>query len=158
MKAYFKYKSNIKGLDDVSETIKATEKIAAAKIHSLKVSVKQLNDYISELKRVLERVSQFYFDDKNKFLKKGYTKSKAVVLITSNKGLVGGMYHNLVNFLAEDLRKYDITVVIGKKGVKYLKEDNVELDKSFLDLSDYIEHDEILEVRSEEHTSELQSH
>lgn len=146
MKAYFKYKSDIAGLGDVSETIKATEKISAAKIHSLKVGVKQLNEYIFELERVLMRVSQFYFDEKNIFLKKGHQKEKAVVLVTSNKGLVGGLYHNLVNFLINDLDKYDFTVVIGKKGVKYLKEDEVALDKTFLNLSEYVKHDEVSEI------------
>ena len=135
MKTYFKYKNDIQGFEDVSGTIKATEKIASASIHSLKLEVGQLNDYMSELERMLSRVSEFYFNAKEPLFEKRNSGGKAMILITGDKGLVGGMYHNLANFLIDKINNEDIIITIGKKGRKYLEEEGVVVDRSFFDMS-----------------------
>jgi len=134
MKTYLSYKNTIEGLENVLETIKAEEKIAASSIHFLKKTTQNLNVYTNELRIVLERL--FLFQKNHLLFKNRNSGKKVLILITGNKGLVGGLWHNLINTFLQRKREYQIIAVFGKKGVKYLKEERITPHKVFSSVPD----------------------
>lgn len=146
MKSYIKYKNQMEGFKDVSETVKTTEKIAASAVHFLKQKVSTLNAYTTEIEKTLTRLSVFYQRKDNILLQKRTTGERTLIILTSNKGLVGGLWHKIVNTILENTGKYQSFVVIGTKGENYLKEENMQIVKLFTDFSDTPKEEEIRRV------------
>ena len=146
MKKYLEYKNEILGLKDVFETVQMAEKIAASHIHFLKDEVENLENYIESIEKILSRIIPFY-SKKNHFLtaKRNYGKN-AIIIISGNKGLVGGLYHNLINSFLNQNQEYQTIVTIGKKSKKYFQEENIEVKKSFISNSDLPQSREIEEI------------
>lgn len=137
MKSYITHKNQIQGIKDVSETVKTVEKIAASSVHFLKKEVASLNTYTSKLEEMLTRLSLFYQKKNHPLLqKRGVAKKKALVVLTSDKGLVGGLWHGVINTFLENTNQYQSIIMIGEKGKNYLKEENMPIIKSFTDLFD----------------------
>jgi F-type H+-transporting ATPase subunit gamma len=135
MKTYLKYKSQIQGFNDVLATVKTTEKIAASSIHFLKEKAKNLQLYSSQIEKILAGLSLFYSAKSCPFLEKRAAGEKLLIVITSDKGLVGGLWHRLVSFLLTKTKDYQTIAVIGRKGQRYLREEKISLSKSFLGIS-----------------------
>lgn len=131
MKSYITYKNQIEGFKDVLETVKATEKIAASYIHFLRKKVSSINTYLLEIEKILSRLSSFYKKKSNPLLQKRKRGKKALVILTGDKGLVRGLWHKVINTFLEKIKMYQSIIVIGAKGEKYLKEENVQIVKSF---------------------------
>jgi len=136
MKSYVTYKNQIQGIKDVSETVKTVEKIAASSVHFLKKEVVSLNLYASELEKTLTRLSLFYQKKDHPLLQKKTTGEKTLIILTSDKGLVGGLWHGVVNEFLEKTEQYKSVVVVGAKGENYLQEESMPVVESFVDLPD----------------------
>ncbi len=136
MKKYLEYKNKISGLKDVLETVQITEKIAASHIHFLRNEVENLENYIQLIEKILSRLSVFY-NKKNHLLttERNYGQ-KAIIVISGSKGLVGGLYHNLISSFLNQNQTYETIITLGKKGTRYLQEEKVDVDKIFTDDSD----------------------
>jgi len=143
MKSYLKFKEEISGFNDVLETIKTVEKIAASRIHILKVKQKTLNLYVLHTRLILERLSNFLDPTSHILFKKRNKGIKGILIITGDRGLVGGLYHSLINEYLQQKNQYQKVFVVGKKGKMYLKEENVKIDKFFPAFSSFPEKEEI---------------
>ena len=148
MKSYLIYKNQIQGIKDVSETVKAAEKIAASSVHFLKQRVTNLNIYAVEVEKMLARLSVFYQKKDHPFLQKKHTGKKTLVILTGNKGLTGGLWHNIINAFLENAKQYQSIIVVGAKGEHYLKEENAAIIKLFVNFSDVSEKEEIRHITS----------
>ena len=91
MKSYTEYQEEISGIKDVSETISTIEKIAATRVLSLKDKSSSLNSYTENLENILYRLNQFYAYKNNFLLKNKKSGEKILLVITSDKTLVGGL-------------------------------------------------------------------
>jgi len=136
MKSYVMYKNQMQGIKDVSETVKTVEKIAASSVHFLKQEVSNLNTYASELEKVLNRLSTFYPKKNHPLLQKKDVKTKTLIILTGDKGLVGGLWHEVINVFLENIKRYHTVIIVGAKGENYLKEENISIVKSFTDIFD----------------------
>jgi len=143
MKSYVTYKNQIQGIKDVSETVKTVEKIAASSVHFLKKEVFNLNIYTSNLEETLTRLSIFYQKKNHFLLQKSVIGKKTLVILTSDKGLVGGLWHEVVNTFLENTEQYKSIIVIGAKGKNYISEENIPIVKSFTNLLDISSTEEI---------------
>ncbi len=131
MKTYLSYKNQIQGLEDVLGTVKAVEKIAASSLHFLKKEVNDLNKYFSEVELLIARLSMFYTKKEHPFLINNDSGKRAIIIMSADSGLVGGLWHNLVNVFLENKQKYEVVITIGSKGADYLNEEGIILSKSF---------------------------
>ena len=133
MKTYIEYKSEISAFNDVLETVKTTEKVAASYIHILKQEVKNLEEYTSEIENLMARFSLFYTPEQEPLFTKTKTKEKGVIVIAGDNGLVGSLYHNLITFFLAQEKKYnyDFVIVFGQKGRKYLEQEKIKVEYSF---------------------------
>jgi F-type H+-transporting ATPase subunit gamma len=148
MKAYMTYKNQVVGFRDVAETTKTVEKIAASYVHFLKSEVSNLNLYSTEIERMLARLSMFYADDNCFLIRKKHRGGKALVVVTGNKGLVGGMWHMVISKFLEESSCYKSVIVVGEKGKRYLEEEGVKIIKSFSRFSNIPRRGEIEEINS----------
>ncbi len=147
METYLDYKNSIQGLEDVSETVKATEKIAASSIHSLKLEVSALKEYEANINKVLARLQLFYSGNEHPFLSKNKGGENALVMIGGAKGLVGGLWHGMVNAFLEKTYDYGAVVVVGEKLKNYLEEEKAHIVRSFFGDSDSAEEEEVSVIR-----------
>ena len=73
----------------------------------------------------------FYQKKNHSLLKKRTIGEKAFVILTGDKGLVGGLWHEVINAVLENVKQYQSFIVIGVKGENYLKEENIPIIKLF---------------------------
>lgn len=130
------YKDRIAGLSDVRETVKVVEKKAASHIHLLKNQVDSLKSYREICEKILFRMSGFYWDSAHPLLKSHGSK-KELIVITSDRGIVGGLYHNIIEKLIEVKGNYDSIIIVGKKGEEYLKEEGINAETVPFELENY---------------------
>ena len=123
MKTYLAFKNQITGLQDVFETVKVVEKVAASSVHFLKQKTNALNHYADNLENVLSRLSMFYTDFNNPLLRKKHFGKNVLVIFTGDKGLVGGLWQRVVNKYLESRDVYQIIMMIGKKGEMILSDE-----------------------------------
>jgi F-type H+-transporting ATPase subunit gamma len=136
MKRFLDFKTNVENYEDVSVTIKTIEQIAASQIHRFKNDVANLEDYISNIKRGLARLTIFYEAKSYPLLLKRNSGDKLLIVITSNKGLVGGLYHDIISKAVESQHLYTSIYVVGERGKQYLQEENIVVSQPYFELSD----------------------
>jgi len=122
MTTYSQFKEEIAGLFDVSETVQTIEKISASKILSLKKQNQAQEDYFKNLNDILFALSKFYTSSIHPLFKKRKKGKKILLVISSNKGLVGGMWHKITESALQNAQKYDGYIVIGSKAQEFLSE------------------------------------
>jgi len=133
MKQYLLYKEQIEGLRDVEETIKVVEKSAAARIHFLKKKVKNLFVYKKAIEDQLYRMTALGIRGKHPLLKHRTSGDRILVVLSGNEGMVGDLYHKLVNRFLQDAKQFDTIFVIGTKVTEYLDEEGVKSESLFLE-------------------------
>jgi F-type H+-transporting ATPase subunit gamma len=131
MKTYLKFKEDISGYNDVLETVKTVEKIAASSIHNLKLKVQTLQMFKDSLETTLHRISMFEVKNTHPLLASAENGNKALVVIGGNKGLVGGLHHNLANACVEYVGDYEYLIVIGEKIASFVAEEGLKMEKVF---------------------------
>jgi len=131
MKTYLAHKNQVQGFADVAETVKTVEKIAASSVHFLKYQVANLEAYETEIEKILFRLSLFYRDASHPLLEKKEGGEKTLLILTGDKGLVGGLWHRVINAFLPEAEKYGRVIVFGTKGNNYLEEENIPVTKSF---------------------------
>ncbi|RME58927.1 hypothetical protein D6779_05420 [Candidatus Parcubacteria bacterium] len=131
MKTYLTYRAQLEGLQDVLETIKTTEKIAASSIHFLRAKVATLASYTQLLQETLAKISSFHSPAAISLLKPRQGKRKLLVVLTGDGGLVGGLWHSIVSTAIAARSSYTGIVVVGKKGVRYFAEEHITPTSTF---------------------------
>ncbi|MDP3970094.1 MAG: FoF1 ATP synthase subunit gamma [bacterium] len=139
-------KDQIYGFQDVSETVKTVEKIAASFVHTLKQEVSNLHAYKFEIENVLSQLLVYYKKREHPLLQKNSTGTKALVILTGNKGLVGGLWHSIINKYLEKNKEYQSIVTIGTKGKKFLEEERIGVINDFTYFSDIPSEEEIINM------------
>jgi F-type H+-transporting ATPase subunit gamma len=146
MKRYLSYKIEADAFRDVEETIKVIEKAAASYIHFLTKRVYILKSYKEKLEKILSRLSAFYWDKNHPLLIKREKGIKGLLVITGDKGIVGELYHNVVNEVLTKRTYYDHIWVVGSKGKDYLQEEGIKVEPLFYKFSDLPEIEKIREM------------
>ncbi|MDE2000998.1 MAG: F0F1 ATP synthase subunit gamma [Patescibacteria group bacterium] len=131
MPSLLSYRSAIHEFEDVLDTVKTEEKIAAASIHTLRASVEDSIRRRTAIKEVLDRLSVFIGSTDQPLLQKKPRGKRMLVVLTGDKGLVGGLYHNLITLVEDSKGKYDEICVVGAKGEQYLREEHIEIAHVF---------------------------
>jgi len=131
MKTYIAFKTELEGLNNVFDTVNAEEKIAASKVQILKNEILALNDYGEKLEKMMHSLSYFGDDKSHPLMKVRKSGKRTLLMISGDKGLVGGLWHKVVNKSLKIMDEYDDIVVFGIKGKKFLEEEGVEISKFF---------------------------
>ncbi len=146
MIGYLAHRENIEGLQGVADTAKASEKIAAASIHILRANVNTLKEYTANLENTLHRLTKFYNDPNARLLRSNRHGKRLLLIVGGDKGLVGGLWHELISTATSRNNEFDEIAAIGTKVTNMLRQENITPYKEFPTLSNYPTDEEIQEI------------
>lgn len=135
MPKYLRIKTEIEGVSALSEAVRAVEVVAASHIHQLRKAAGVLQDYIADVRRVLVDVSAFYALEKHPLLRPKEHGSRVLIVVTGDRGLVGGLYLSVLEAFAEARSRYDRIAVIGEAGKRLFDDEGFRADDVLPDVS-----------------------
>lgn len=144
-KKYLYFKKQISAIEDIKETVKALEKISAANIHFLKITVQRLRDYELNLRKIFSDLPKEKIS--SPLLQKNQSPKKLKVILTLEKGFCGSLVNSLLDFVEVGLKKDDKILVVGEKGKKLCKERKIKLDYFFPASKDIPREEETREIK-----------
>lgn len=108
-------KSSIQSTQQITKAMKL---VSTVKLQRSKTRAEQSKSYFNCMYETVSNMIAKAGDLDHPYLKKGESEKKAVVMITSNRGLAGGYNSNIVKLITRgELAKEDLTIyAIGKKG------------------------------------------
>lgn len=127
-------------IQSTQQITKAMKLVSTVKLQKARSRAEQTNPYFNYMYQTVTSMLAKSGNVNHPYLKKGESTKKAVVVITSNRGLAGGYNSNIVKLVTgcEDFDKEDVEIyAIGNKGKEALerkgyaiKEDGSEIIES----------------------------
>ncbi|HEY7465550.1 MAG TPA: F0F1 ATP synthase subunit gamma, partial [Dehalococcoidia bacterium] len=142
-----------RSVQSTAKITKAMELVAASKMRRAQQSALAGRPYAERLSWVLadlaETLPQMDPDTMHPLLRPRDVKTAAVILMTPNRGLCGGLPTNMnrrAGALAGELGVPTKFVAVGRKGRDFLKRTGQEVLAEFTDLRDYPEYNDVLPI------------
>lgn len=127
--------ARIKSVDSTKKITKAMQLVASSKLTKQKQIMEQNREYASALEELLMMVLRSA--KKNSiYLNSDKTKSSYVFVITSDMGLCGGYNANIFKKIQSDLKAEDQIVMIGSRGLAWIKNRNYTVVDQLCDLNE----------------------
>jgi F-type H+-transporting ATPase subunit gamma len=121
-------RSKIKSVENTRKITKAMEMVAASKMRKAQERMRAARPYGEKIRRVAGNLSHALSEYKHPFLtKRDEVKSVGVVLITSDKGLCGGLNANILRLVVSKMKELDAqgkkyqATCIGNKGFGFMQ-------------------------------------
>ena len=127
-------KKRIKTANSIAQISKAMEMIAASKIKKAQTAVEKNRPYADRVKYVVQKILS---ESDNSILKSSYvgmnkaSDKKLVYVISSDKGLCGGLLANIFKQVVTNVSKQDYVVTIGKKAQLFCVKNGFNVVASF---------------------------
>lgn len=124
-------------IQSTQQITKAMKLVSTVKLQRAKLNAERSKTYFrcmyDTVKSILERTGNL----EHRFLKPGESGKKAVIMITSNRGLAGGYNSNVIKLITKGaLAGEDLCIyAIGKKGKEALQK-NYEIKADYSDMID----------------------
>jgi len=142
MPKYTKIKQQIVGIEAVAESVKASEDVAASRLHLLRNVTGNLRDYVDDLRRMLEAFAVHHELATNRFFHAGSGGSRLLLAIGFDRGLTGGLDNRLTEATVAVASEYDRVVAVGQRLVRKLTEEGIGLAKELPAPSDQVTDEE----------------
>lgn len=127
--------ARIKSVDSTKKITKAMQLVASSKLTKQKQIMEQNREYASALEELLMMVLRSA--KKNSiFLNSDKTKPSYVFVIASDMGLCGGYNANIFKKIQSDLKAEDQIVIIGSRGLAWIKNRNYTVVDQLCDLNE----------------------
>jgi F-type H+-transporting ATPase subunit gamma len=144
-KKFIFFKKQIFEIRDIKETLKALEKISAANIHNLKITSRRMKGYEKALKKIFcDMTEEFVF---NWLFKKNQAPKRLKVILTTEKGLCGGLLNQLLDFFQLNLKRNDEILIVGERGRKLCQEREIKIDYFFPGQKDIPKEEDFGEIK-----------
>ena len=120
-------RGKIASIKNTQKITKAMELVAASKMRRAKQRMEAARPYADKIKRVIGHLTQAHPEYKHAFMTVRPVKRVGVVVITSDRGLCGGLNSNLLRRLSARVKGWqaegtDVSYsVIGNKGASFFK-------------------------------------
>ncbi len=136
-------RTKIKSVENTRKITKAMEMVAASKMRKAQERMLKARPYGEKIRRVAAHLSHALSEYKHPFLeKRDQIKKVGIILVTSDKGLCGGLNTNVLRQLVNKMRELDgqkINVqvtAIGSKGFAFLQRNGAEISSQAIGLGD----------------------
>ena len=131
-------------ISSTQQITKAMKLVSTVKLQKAKARAEQTNPYFNYMYKTVSSMLAKSGNVNHPFLTAGDTKKKAVVVLTSNRGLAGGYNSNIVKMiLNEDWDKEDLDIyAIGGKGEETLRNKGYNIVESNPDMMENPTYDE----------------
>ena len=126
-------RNKIKSVENTRKITKAMEMVAASKMRKAQDRMRAARPYGEKIRRVAGNLSHALTEYKHPFLVKREPKTVGLVLITSDKGLCGGLNSNLLRLAVIKMKEFDAqgkkfqATCIGNKGFGFMQRSGAKI-------------------------------
>jgi len=119
-------RGKIKSVENTKKITKAMEMVAASKMRKAQERMRAARPYSEKIRQVAANLGQANPEYTHAFMKTNEVKAAGFILVTTDKGLCGGMNTNVLRVLTTKLREHQAAgmgieaVAIGNKGLGFL--------------------------------------
>ena len=123
-------RGKIKSIKNTQKITKAMEMVAASKMRRAQERMRASRPYAEKMRNVIAHLSQAHAEIKHPFMLEREIKRVGYIVVTSDRGLCGGLNVNLFKKTISDMKAFhdkgvEIDVVpVGRKAVDYFKRVN----------------------------------
>ncbi|MCI7812102.1 MAG: ATP synthase F1 subunit gamma [Lachnospiraceae bacterium] len=120
-------------ISSTQQITKAMKLVSTVKLQKTKTRAENAKPYFDEMYAVITSVLAKSGNIDHPYLKSGSSEKKAVIVVTSNRGLAGGYNSNVVKLItAGELEKNKLEIyAIGKKGREALEKKGYEIKEDY---------------------------
>ena len=125
------------GIQSTQQITKAMKLVSTVKLQRAKVKAERSKSYFQCMYETVSSILARSGNINHPYLKAGDSKKKAVILITSNRGLAGGYNSNIVKLITRnpDMKKEELVIyAVGKKGRDTLKRHGFEIKEDYAEI------------------------
>ena len=134
---------------------RAMRSVAASKMRKTQSRRDQIKPYATHLQKLVANVVRSVGSEGQPFMQQRQEGKRLIVVISSDRGMCGAFNNTVIRYTEDYLKslsdEYEIYAV-GKRAGDYFRKNGFSVMKTQVDFRGNIV------LRSEEHTSELQSH
>jgi F-type H+-transporting ATPase subunit gamma len=119
-------RNKIKSVQNTRKITKAMEMVAASKMRKAQERMRAARPYADKVRNIAAHMSNANPEYKHPYLVKREVKNAAVIVVTTDKGLCGGMNTNVLRAVTVKLREFEAAGIkstasaIGNKGFGFL--------------------------------------
>src|SRR5438105_3892395 len=120
-------RTKIKSVENTRKITKAMEMVAASKMRKAQERMRQARPYGDKIRNIAAHLAQANPEYRPPFLqKRDSARTIGVIVVTTDKGLCGGLNTNLLRLMVGKLKEFEgqgkriQTTAIGNKGFGYL--------------------------------------
>ncbi len=136
-------RNKIKSVENTRKITKAMEMVAASKMRKAQERMRAARPYCEKIRSVAANLSYANPDYKHAFLqKRSQVKNVGVIMVTSDKGLCGGLNTNAMRLMINKIKEWEDAgakvqaTAIGNKGVSFLMRYGVPVVSQVIGLGD----------------------
>jgi len=135
-------RGKIKSVENTKKITKAMEMVAASKMRKAQDRMRSARPYAEKVREITGNLSRANPEYTHPFMQSNEAKAVGFVLVTTDKGLCGGMNTNVLRALTIQLKDLQgkgfgiETVAIGNKGLGFLNRINAKVVSSATGLGD----------------------
>jgi len=126
-------RSKIKSVENTRKITKAMEMVAASKMRKAQDRMRAARPYGEKIRRVAGNLSHALTEYKHPFLANREQATVGLILITSDKGLCGGLNSNLLRLAVTRMKEFDAqgkkfqATCIGNKGFGFMQRSGAKI-------------------------------
>ncbi len=136
-------RGKIKSVENTKKITKAMEMVAASKMRRAQERMRAARPYSEKIRVITANLSQANQEYKHPFLvNQSQSKTVGLIVVTTDKGLCGGMNTNVLRLVTNKLREVEgqgckiETVAIGNKGLGFLNRIGAKVSAQVVQLGD----------------------
>ena len=135
-------RGKIKSVENTKKITKAMEMVAASKMRKAQERMRAARPYAEKVRQITGNLSRANPEYTHPFMQTNDAKTTGFVVVTTDKGLCGGMNTNILRALTSQLKDLQAkgtgveTVAIGNKGLGFLNRINAKVVSSVTALGD----------------------
>ena len=120
-------RNKIKSVENTRKITKAMEMVAASKMRKAQDRMRAARPYGEKIRRVAANLSNALTEYKHPFLEQREQKAVGIVLVTSDKGLCGGLNSNVLRLLVAKMKELEgagkrvQATCVGNKGFGFMQ-------------------------------------
>src|SRR5579859_896883 len=121
----------IKSVKNTAQITKAMQMVAASKMRKAQQAALAGRPYAALMNEVLGEVAGSETDFQDPLMEKREVKKRAVILVSTDKGLCGGLNSNLMREAAKLDKNTTVFVAVGRKGSQFIARTKRQLAAEF---------------------------
>ena len=135
-------RSKIKSVQNTRKITKAMEMVAASKMRRAQERMRNARPYAEKIREIVANLSKANPEFRPAYMATREVKKVGTILVTTDKGLCGGLNTNVLRLIANqvrDLQEKNIEIAytaIGSKGLQFLNRSKAKLISQTIQIGD----------------------